>query len=86
MHLNPFGGFFGLKLPLPPGAGLHYGTAIMRILLSVLCLGIVASLSGCALWPGHKKQPKSSAHIYAGDAPTVHMTRTESAGGYMSTY
>jgi hypothetical protein len=77
--------FVVIHLPLPEPPLLFYVKPLMRILSFLFCLGLLAALPGCSLWH-HKEQPKSSAHIYAGDAPTVHFSQTESAGGHLSTY
>ena len=53
-----------------------------RLLLATLALALLTALGACA----HGK-PKSSAHIYAGDAPTIkYSDRAESAGGHINTY
>ena len=53
--------------------------AMSRLLLAVL---LAFTLAACAKGP-----PKSTAHIYAGDAPTIHFSdKPENAGGRINTY
>jgi type IV pilus biogenesis protein CpaD/CtpE len=53
---------------------------LLRIFLAL----VVCALAGCA---GRDKQPKSSAHVYEGDAPTIHYSNErEAAGGPLNPY
>jgi hypothetical protein len=48
----------------------------------LLLLLAITLLPGCA----HRK-PKSSAHMYSGDAPTIkYSSKPETAGGHLHTY
>lgn len=50
-------------------------TALLLFLATVL-------LPACA-----QRKPKSSAHLYSGDAPTIkYSNRPETAGGHLQTY
>ncbi len=52
---------------------------LVPLLLAVLAL---SALGACA-----RSKPKSSAHIYSGDAPTIKFSnKPESAGGHINTY
>ncbi|EDY22288.1 hypothetical protein CfE428DRAFT_0413 [Chthoniobacter flavus Ellin428] len=54
-------------------------------LLPLLLVVALMSLSGCSLF--HRKAPKSSAHIYEGDSPTLRFTdKPEAAGGEVNPY
>ena len=49
---------------------------------ALLAVAILSALGACA-----RGKPKSSAHIYAGDAPTIKFSKKpESAGGNINTY
>lgn len=53
--------------------------AMSRFLLAAL---LALTLAACA-----RGQPKSSAHIYEGNAPTIHFSdKPENAGGRINTY
>ncbi len=55
------------------------------IFLVAMAVGLNA-LGGCSLWK-KDKQPKSSAHLYEGDAPTItYSDRPEAAGGPINPY
>jgi len=56
-----------------------------KFLLPLFLFVILATLSGCSLF--HKKQEKSTAHLYEGDAPTLRFNdKPESAGGAINPY
>lgn len=56
-----------------------------RILLPFFLVAVSLALSGCSLF--HKGPPKSSAHIYEGDSPTLRFTdKPEAAGGEVNPY
>ncbi|HSI15373.1 MAG TPA: hypothetical protein VK961_25225 [Chthoniobacter sp.] len=56
-----------------------------NFLLPLLLCALLTALSGCSLF--HKGAPKSSAHIYEGDSPTIRFNdRRESAGGEVNAY
>jgi len=56
-----------------------------KFLLPLVLLVMLGALSGCSLF--HKKTEKSSAHLYEGDAPTMHyIDKPESAGGPITPY
>ena len=53
-----------------------------RLLLATLALALLTALGACT-----RGKPKSTAHIYAGDAPTIkYSDRAENAGGHINTY
>jgi len=54
-----------------------------KIVLPLLvATAVLASICACA-----RGKPKSSAHVYAGDAPTIKFSKKpESAGGRLHTY
>ena len=53
-----------------------------KLLLACLALATLATLGACA-----RGKPKSSAHIYSGNAPTIKFSdKPESAGGHINTY
>ncbi len=53
--------------------------SLVPLLLAALAL---SALGACA-----RGKPKSSAHIYSGDAPTIKFSnKPESAGGHINTY
>ena len=55
---------------------------MQKFLFAALALATLAALGACA-----RGKPKSSAHIYAGDAPTIKFSnKPESAGGNINTY
>jgi hypothetical protein len=59
--------------------------AMSKILALLSLLVALVALSGCSLF--HKKQPRSSAHLYEGDSPTLRYTdRPETAGGAVNPY
>jgi len=48
----------------------------------LLLAALALALPACA-----SRQPKSSAHLYSGDAPTIkYSDKPESAGGHLQTY
>ena len=58
---------------------------MQKLRLAILALATLATLS--ALGACARGKPKSSAHIYAGDAPTIKFSdKPESAGGNINTY
>jgi len=58
---------------------------MLKPLLPLFLLAALFALSGCSLF--HRKAPKSSAHIYEGDSPTLHFTdKPEAAGGEVNPY
>ena len=55
---------------------------MQKLMLAFLTAATLAALGACA-----RGKPKSSAHIYAGDAPTIKFSdKPESAGGNINTY
>ena len=61
-------------------------TAMMRAMQKLL-LAFIATAILCALGACARGKPKSSAHIYAGDAPTIKFSdKPETAGGNINTY
>jgi hypothetical protein len=59
--------------------------AMSKLFLPVFVLVMLVVLPGCSLF--HKKKPESSAHMYEGDAPTIHFSdKPENAGGAINTY
>jgi len=58
----------------------------MKTLVCLICVASLLLLQGCAMWPWGKKDRKSVAHIYSGNAPTVKMMSTDKAGGNLTTY
>ena len=55
---------------------------MQKLLLACLIIATLSALGACA-----RGQPKSSAHIYAGDAPTIKFSdKPESAGGHLQAY
>ena len=94
MGRPPFGG--ALTPTIPRAAQSHFARgkgavsfdsppftatlrAMSRFLLPVL---LAFTLAACA-----KGKPKSSAHIYAGNAPTIKFSEhPENAGGHINTY
>jgi hypothetical protein len=56
--------------------------AMTKFLLPLCATALLLALGACS----HKK-PKSSAHIYGGDSPTIkYSEKQETAGGYIRTY
>ncbi len=55
---------------------------MQKFLLAALAIATLSALGACA-----RGKPKSSAHIYAGDAPTIKFSaKPENAGGNINTY
>ena len=55
---------------------------MQKLLRTFLAAALLTALGACA-----RGRPKSSAHIYAGDAPTIKFSsKPESAGGSLNTY
>lgn len=53
-----------------------------KLLLACLAVATLSALGACA-----RGKPKSSAHVYAGDAPTIKFSdKPENAGGNIHTY
>jgi len=53
--------------------------SLFRLLAAV---AVLAAFGACA-----RGKPKSSAHVYAGDAPTIRFSeKPETAGGRINTY
>lgn len=56
-----------------------------KLFLPLFLGALLATLSGCSLF--HKGPPKSSAHLYEGDSPTLRFNdRPEVAGGAVNPY
>lgn len=56
--------------------------AMQKILVPLLGAAVLFALGACA-----RGQPKSSAHMYRGDAPTIkYNDKPETAGGHIHTY
>jgi hypothetical protein len=54
--------------------------SLLRLFLAL----VVCALAGCA---SRDKKPKPSAHVYEGDAPSIHFnTEREAAGGPLNPY
>jgi len=71
--------------PLAPGTRLATLRFMPKFVLPLFLLAALFALSGCSLF--HKGAPKSSAHIYEGDSPTLRFTdKPESAGGQVNPY
>ena len=55
---------------------------MQKFLLACLAITTLSALGACA-----RGKPKSSAHVYAGDAPTIKFSdKPENAGGNIHTY
>ena len=55
---------------------------MQKLLLTLLTVATLSALGACA-----RGKPKSSAHVYAGDGPTIKFSeKPESAGGRINTY
>ena len=55
---------------------------MQKFLLACLAIATLSPLGACA-----RGKPKSSAHVYAGDAPTIKFSdKPENAGGNIHTY
>jgi hypothetical protein len=56
---------------------------MQKLLLPILCVATALALGACA----HRGKPKSSAHVYSGDAPTIRYSdKPETAGGRVNPY
>jgi hypothetical protein len=56
-----------------------------KLFLRISLLVVVVAMPGCSLF--HKKEKGPSAHLYQGDAPTLHFTdRPEKPGGEITPY
>lgn len=56
--------------------------AMQKLLLALFAVATFSALGACA-----RGKPKSSAHVYAGDAPTIKFSdKPENAGGNIHTY
>ena len=55
---------------------------MQKLVLALLAVSILSAFGACA-----RGKPKSSAHIYAGDAPSIKFSdKPENAGGHINTY
>ena len=55
---------------------------MQKFLFALTAIATLSALGACA-----RGKPKSSAHIYAGDGPTIKFSdKPESAGGRINTY
>ena len=55
---------------------------MQKLLLALFAVATFSALGACA-----RGKPKSSAHVYAGDAPTIKFSdKPENAGGNIHTY
>lgn len=58
-----------------------------KLLLPLAILIAAVSLTGCSLWGGKNKKPKSSARVYEGEAPSIRYNdKAETAGGRLNPY
>jgi hypothetical protein len=56
--------------------------AMLKLLAPLLAAAVLFALGACA-----RGKPKSSAHVYEGDAPSIKFSnKPESAGGHINTY
>lgn len=56
-----------------------------KLLLPMALIAALSALAGCSMFSS--KKPKSSAHMYEGDAPTIHYSdKPEAAGGALNPY
>ena len=57
----------------------------MRLILICSCLAAIAVIPACS-W-GKDKKPKSEAHVYSGNSPTLRFSaEQERAGGSLTSY
>jgi hypothetical protein len=60
---------------------------MFQLLLRIFLVAVLGTLPGCALWPGKNKKSQSGAHLYEGEAPTMHYSdKPENAGGRLNPY